>query len=163
MNDLLSQFRKNKQNFDTKKDYMEIILPTEQDCNKWMKEQKEKERNEETRELLRDNEFINAREIIKETSESEPWTNYDTFNEYIAQNKNQSKEQILEARKYFAKELIRIIVKNWKYDYPREQFEETEENIIDLIAKKQNNFELADLKTRIRLAKNGCLQYYLSI
>ncbi|KAF0514978.1 hypothetical protein F8M41_017461 [Gigaspora margarita] len=127
-----------------------------------MKEQKEKERNEETRQLLRENEFINAWEIIKETNESKPWTNYDTFDEYIVQNKNKSKEQISEAREYFAKELIRIIVKNWKYNYPREQFEETEENIANLITKEQNNFELSDLKTRIRLAKNKCLQHYLS-
>ncbi|CAG8843082.1 44032_t:CDS:2, partial [Gigaspora margarita] len=47
-----------------------------------------------------------------------------------------------------------IIVKNWKYEYPREQFEETEKNITDLMIKEHDNFELSDLKARIRLAKN---------
>ncbi|CAG8848717.1 4558_t:CDS:2, partial [Gigaspora margarita] len=65
-------------------------------------------------------------------------------------------------KEYFAKELIRIIIKNWKYDYPREQFEETQGNITDLMTKNHNRFELADLKSRIRLTKNECLQHYLS-
>ncbi|CAG8617386.1 45354_t:CDS:2 [Gigaspora margarita] len=127
------------------------------------KRRKEKERNEETREMLRDNEFINAWEIIKEANKSEPWTNFDTYEEYITQTKKQSIAQILKAKEYFAKELIRIIVKNWKYEYPREQFEETEENITDLMIKKHESFELSNLRAKIRLAKNECLQHYLSI
>ncbi|CAG8848437.1 11220_t:CDS:2, partial [Gigaspora margarita] len=108
-----------------------------------------------------DNEFINAWEIIKETNKSEPWTNFDTYEEYIIQTKKQSTAQILKAREYFAKELIKIIVKNWKYEHSREQFEETEENITYLMIKERDNFELSDFKARIRLAKNECLQYYL--
>ncbi|CAG8832429.1 41815_t:CDS:2 [Gigaspora margarita] len=112
--------------------------------------------------MLRENEFINTWEIIKNTNKSEPWTNFDTYEEYITQTEKQSAVQILKAREYFAEELIRIIVKNWKYEQPREQFEETEENITDLMIKEHNNPELSDLKTRIRLARNECLQYYLS-
>ncbi|CAG8837506.1 13264_t:CDS:2, partial [Gigaspora margarita] len=94
----------NQQDSNTKGDYIEI---TEKKAyNKWIKEEKEKERNEETREI--------------------------------------------------------IIVKNWKYEYPREQFEETEENITDLMIKEHDNFELSDLRARIKLAKNKCLQHYLS-
>ncbi|CAG8838200.1 27965_t:CDS:2, partial [Gigaspora margarita] len=100
------------------------------------------------------NKFINAWEIIKEANKSEPWTNFDTYEEYITQTEKQSTAQILKAKEYFAKELIRIIVKNWKYEYPREQFEETKENIIDLIIKEHDNYELSDLKARIKLAKN---------
>ncbi|CAG8783097.1 2710_t:CDS:2 [Gigaspora margarita] len=101
--------------------------------------------------------------IITETNQSELWTNFDTYEEYIAQTKKQSAAQILKAKEYFAKELIRIIVKNWKYEYPRKQFEETEDNIADLMIREPKNFELSDLKNRIRLAKNGNLQLYLSI
>ncbi|CAG8803012.1 11136_t:CDS:2, partial [Gigaspora margarita] len=104
INNPLDQPQKNKQD---KEDYMKITLPDKKAYNKWIKKEKEKERNEETREI--------------------------------------------------------IIVKNWKYEYPREQFEETEENITDLITKEHDNFELADLKSRIRLTKNECLQHYLSI
>ncbi|CAG8847745.1 3002_t:CDS:2, partial [Gigaspora margarita] len=136
------------------KDYMEITK--EKAYNKWINEEKE------TGEMLQDNEFINTWEIIKEANKSEPWTNFDTYEEYIIQTEKQLTVQILKAKEYFAKELIRMIVKNWKYEYPRKQFEETEENIIELIIKEHDNFELADLKTRIRLAKNECLQYYLS-
>ncbi|CAG8846222.1 24545_t:CDS:2, partial [Gigaspora margarita] len=95
-------------------------------------------------------------------NKSEPWTNFDTYEEYITQTKKQLIVQVLKAKEYFAKELIRIIVKNWKYDYPREQFEETEENLTALMIKEHDNFELADLKSKIRLTKNECLQYYLS-
>ncbi|CAG8854923.1 34410_t:CDS:1, partial [Gigaspora margarita] len=42
------------------------------------------------------------------------------------------------------------------------QFEETEENITDLMIKEHDNQELLDLKARIRLTKNECLQHYLS-
>ncbi|CAG8852554.1 38041_t:CDS:2, partial [Gigaspora margarita] len=104
--------------------------------------------------MLQENEFINAWEIIKGTNKSEPWTNFDTYEEYITQTEKQSTVQILKAKEYFAKELIRIIIKNWKYDYLREQFEETEENITDLMIKEHDNHELLDLKTRIRLTKN---------
>ncbi|CAG8851359.1 5264_t:CDS:1, partial [Gigaspora margarita] len=96
------------------------------------------------------------------TSKFEPWTNFDTYEEYITQTEKQSTLQILKAKEYFAKELIKIIVKNWKYEYQRDQFEETEENIIELMTKEHDNFELTDLKTRIRLTKNECLQHYLS-
>ncbi|CAG8788093.1 30421_t:CDS:2, partial [Gigaspora margarita] len=158
----LDQYIKNKewnnqQYFNIKEDYMEIT--NEKAYNKWIKEEKEKERNEE---ILRDNELINAWEIIKEANKSEPWTNFNTYEEYITQTEKQSTVQILKAKEYFAKELIRMIVKNWKYEYPREQFEETEENITKLMIKEHDNFELADLKTRIRLTKNECLQHYLS-
>ncbi|CAG8855632.1 19287_t:CDS:1, partial [Gigaspora margarita] len=94
----LDQYIKNKewddqQYLNTKKDYMEVI--------------KEKERNEETEKILRKNELINTWEIIK----SEPWTNFDTYEKYITQAEKQSAIQISKAREYFAKELIRIIVK----------------------------------------------------
>ncbi|CAG8637067.1 22375_t:CDS:2 [Gigaspora margarita] len=121
------------------------------------KKEKEKERNKETREMLQDNKFINTWKIIKEANESEPWTNFDTYEKYITQTEKQLIAQILKAKEYFAKELIRIIVKNWKYEYPREQFEETEENITDLIIKEHDNFELSDLKARIKLAKTDKL------
>ncbi|CAG8847513.1 4763_t:CDS:2 [Gigaspora margarita] len=134
----LNQYIKNKewnnqQYLNTKEDYIEIT--NEKVYNKWIKEEKEKERNEETREILQDNEFINAWEIIKEANKSEPWTNFDTYKEYITQTEEQLAAQILKAREYFAKELIRMI---------------------------HDNFELSDLKTRIKLAKNECLQHYLS-
>ncbi|CAG8792775.1 38337_t:CDS:2 [Gigaspora margarita] len=155
----LDQYIKNKewinqQNLNTKEDYMEIT--EEKAYNKWIKEEKE------IREILLDNEFINAWEIIKEANKSEPWTNFDTYKEYITQTEKQSVVQILKAKKYFVKELIKMIIKNWNYEYPREQLEETEENITELIIKEHDNFELADLKTRIKLSKNECLQYYLS-
>ncbi|CAG8857518.1 28271_t:CDS:1, partial [Gigaspora margarita] len=56
----------NQQYLSTKEDYMEIT--EEKEYNKWIKGGKEKERNEETK----DNELINAWEIIKETNKSEP-------------------------------------------------------------------------------------------
>ncbi|CAG8850935.1 20829_t:CDS:2, partial [Gigaspora margarita] len=68
------------------------------------------------KEILQDNEFINAWEIIKETNKSEPWTNFDTYEEYITQTKKQSTVRILKAKEYFAKKLIKMIIKNWKYD-----------------------------------------------
>ncbi|CAG8802000.1 34152_t:CDS:2 [Gigaspora margarita] len=142
--------------------YMEITPPDEKAYNKWIKEEKEKERNEETREMLQDNKFINAWEIIKEANKSEQWTNFDTYKECITQTEKQLAAQILKAKEYFAKELIRIIVKNWQYEYPRKQFEETEENITDLMIKEHDNFELSDLRARIKLAKTECLQHYLS-
>ncbi|CAG8844783.1 11326_t:CDS:2, partial [Gigaspora margarita] len=63
----------NQQYLTTKEDYMETTK--EKAYNKWIKGGKEKERNEETR----DNELINAWEIIKETNKSEPWTSFDTY------------------------------------------------------------------------------------
>ncbi|CAG8851106.1 16258_t:CDS:1, partial [Gigaspora margarita] len=100
--------------------------------------------------------------IIKEANKSELWTNFDIYEKYITQAETLSVAQILKAKEYFAKELIRIIVKNWKYKYPREQFEETEDNIADLMMKDHDRFELTDLKSRIRFTKNEYLQYYLS-
>ncbi|CAG8855440.1 24653_t:CDS:1, partial [Gigaspora margarita] len=96
----LDQYIKNKewnnqQYLDTKKDYMKVI--------------KEKERNEETRKISRENELINTWEVIEGTNKSEPWTNFDTYEEYIAQTEKQTEVQILKAREYFAKELIKII------------------------------------------------------
>ncbi|CAG8851990.1 12728_t:CDS:2, partial [Gigaspora margarita] len=134
----------NQRYLNTKEDYMEIT--NEKIYNKWIKEEKEKEKTEEIREILRDNEIINAWEIIKETSKTEPWTNFDNYEEYITQTKKQSTVQILKAKEYFAKELIKMIKKN----------------IIELMTKEHDNFELTDLKTRIRLTKNECLQHYLS-
>ncbi|CAG8852146.1 44927_t:CDS:1, partial [Gigaspora margarita] len=91
----------NQQYLTINEDYMEITK--EKAYNKWIKRG-----NEETR----DNELINTWEIIEETNKSEPWTNFDTYEEYIIQTKNQSPAQTLKAKKYFAKELIRIIIKN---------------------------------------------------
>ncbi|CAG8785664.1 10982_t:CDS:2 [Gigaspora margarita] len=59
----LDQYIKNKewnnqQYLNTKEDYMEITK--EKAYNRWIKEKKEKRRNEETREILQDNELINA-------------------------------------------------------------------------------------------------------
>ncbi|CAG8855955.1 37286_t:CDS:1, partial [Gigaspora margarita] len=54
----------NQQYLNTKEDYMEIT--EEKVYNKWIKEEKE------TKEMLQDNELINAWEIIKEANESEP-------------------------------------------------------------------------------------------
>ncbi|CAG8840711.1 29169_t:CDS:2, partial [Gigaspora margarita] len=61
--------------------------------------------------MLRDNEFINAWEIIKKANKSEPWTNFDTYEENITQTEKQSTAQVLKAKEYFAKELIRINIK----------------------------------------------------
>ncbi|CAG8663120.1 18395_t:CDS:2 [Gigaspora margarita] len=46
-------------------------------------------------------------EIIRETNQSKPWIDFNTYDEYFTQTENQSAAQILKAKEYFAKELIR--------------------------------------------------------
>ncbi|CAG8845842.1 3083_t:CDS:2, partial [Gigaspora margarita] len=72
--------------------------------------------------------------------------NYPELDQYI-KNKEWNNQQY---------DLSSLISNIYKYT-------KTEENVTDLIINEHDNFELSDLKARIKLAKTECLHYYLSI
>ena len=132
-----------------KKEFLELQKMKQELLDEY-KNQVIKDEVRETRELLKENEFINTWQIIKVPNMQEPWKNYIFYEEYILTNPKPLQKDLKKAQNYFAQKRITAIINKWKNEQTMYEFQKLEEQeIMEKLLKEPNNEEFKELKEKL--------------